>query len=238
MIVLSIDSSSLVTTVALLKDEFILGEYTLNFKREHSVILMEKLEMLLVDCGIDINDIDGFVVSKGPGSFTGLRIGMATIKGLSMGSNKPYVSISSLDALANSLLTFDGIICPMMDALRDNVYTGLYKNVNGTLVNLVDCTSLDLVDLVKILNEKEEKVIFTGDAMFKHKDFLSKNVNNCEFAPNHLSIIRASSLAELGIEKLKSGKFDDMNSSPLYIKKPQAQRELEQRLSMKNENKL
>lgn len=238
MIVLSIDSSSLVTTVALLKDEFILGEYTLNFKREHSVILMEKLEMLLVDCGIDINDIDGFVVSKGPGSFTGLRIGMATIKGLSMGSNKPYVSISSLDALANSLLTFDGIICPIMDALRDNVYTALYKNVNGTLVKLVDCTSLDLIDLVKILNEKEEKVIFTGDAMFKHKDFLSKNVNNCEFAPNHLSIIRASSLAELGIEKLKSGKFDDMNSSPLYIKKPQAQRELEQRLSMKNENKL
>ena len=104
MIVLSVDSSSLVTTVALLKDEFILGEYTLNFKREHSVILMEKIEMLLKDCQVDISEVDGFVVSKGPGSFTGLRIGMATIKGLSMGSNKPYVSISSLDALANSVI--------------------------------------------------------------------------------------------------------------------------------------
>ena len=110
MIVLSVDSSSLVTTVALLKDEFVLGEYTLNFKREHSVILMEKIEMLLNDCQIDISEVDGFVVSKGPGSFTGLRIGMATIKGLSMGANKPYVSISSLDALASALGFFTSAI--------------------------------------------------------------------------------------------------------------------------------
>ena len=238
MIVLSIDSSSLVTTVALLKDEFILGEYTLNFKREHSIILMEKIEMLLNDCDVDINEVDGFVVSKGPGSFTGLRIGMATVKGLSMGANKPYVSISSLDALANSLLTFDGIICPIMDALRDSVYTGLYKNINGTLTKILDCTALELTELANILNEKGEKVIFTGDGIFKHKDFLIHNVNNCEFASNHLSIIRASSLGQIGMDKIKAGEVDDMNSSPLYIKKPQAERELEQRLAMKNESKL
>ena len=238
MIVLSVDSSSLVTTVALLKDEFILGEYTLNFKREHSVILMEKIEMLLKDCQVDISEVDGFVVSKGPGSFTGLRIGMATIKGLSMGSNKPYVSISSLDALANSLITFDGIICPIMDALRDSVYTGLYKNIKGKLVKILECTALELTELADILNEKGEKVIFTGDGVSKHREFLTKNVNNCEFASNHLSIIRASSLGELGMEKIKVGEVDNMNSAPLYIKKPQAERELEQRLAMKNENRL
>ena len=149
MIVLSMDSSSLVTTVALLKDEHLLGEFTLNFKREHSVILMEKIEMLLKDCNIDISEVDGFVVSKGPGSFTGLRIGMATVKGLSMGSNKPYLSISSLDALAYSLINFDGIICPIMDALRDNVYTGLYKNIEGNLTKILDCTALDLTELAK-----------------------------------------------------------------------------------------
>ena len=88
------------------------------------------------------------------------------------------------------------------------------------------------------LNEKGEKVIFTGDGVSKHKEFLTKNVNNCEFAPNHLSIIRASSLGELGMEKIKIGEVDDMNSAPLYIKKPQAERELEQRLAMKNENRL
>lgn len=238
MIVLSIDSSSLVTTVALLKDEHVLGEYTLNFKREHSVILMEKVEMLLKDCEIDINDVDGFVVSKGPGSFTGLRIGMATVKGLSMGSNKPYVSISSLDALANSLLTFDGIICPIMDALRDSVYTCLYKNVDGKLTKLIDYSALSLNELAELLNKKGENVIFTGDGVSKHKEFLSPNVNNAIFAPTHLSIIRASSLGEIGMIELKAGNADCINSSPLYLKKPQAERELEQRLALKNENSL
>lgn len=238
MIVLSIDSSSLVTTVSLLRDEHVLGEYTLNFKREHSIILMEKVEMLLADCEIDINEVDGFVVSKGPGSFTGLRIGMATVKGLSMGANKPYVSISSLDALANSLLTFNGIICPIMDALRDSVYTCLYKNTDNKLTKISDYCALSLNELSDLLNEKGEKVIFTGDGINKHKEFLINNVNNAEFAPSHLSIIKASSLGELGMAELKAGNTDDVNSAPLYLKKPQAERELEQRLAFKNENSL
>ena len=125
MIVLSIDSSSKVATVALLNDDTLLGEYVINDKREHSVLLMPMIENLLKDCELTINDIDGFVVSKGPGSFTGLRIGMATVKGLSFGANKPYISLSSLDGLAYNLSYFNGIICPIMDALRENVYTAL-----------------------------------------------------------------------------------------------------------------
>ena len=238
MIVLSMDSSSLVTTVALLKDEHILGEFTINFKREHSVILMEKVEELLKDCEVDINDVDGFVVSKGPCSFTGLRIGMATVKGLSMGSNKPYVSISSLDALAYSLLNFDGLICPIMDALRDSVFTCIYKNIDGKLTKVIDYSALSLEELATELNSLGEKVIFTGDGVYKHKDYLLANIPKAIFAPNHLSIIKASSLGELGMIKLKNGNFDDKNSAPLYLKKPQAVRELEQRLAMKNENRL
>ncbi|SCJ90453.1 UGMP family protein [uncultured Clostridium sp.] len=238
MIVLSMDSSSLVTTVALLKDEHILGEFTINFKREHSVILMEKVEELLKDCEVDINDVDGFVVSKGPGSFTGLRIGMATVKGLSMGSNKPYVSISSLDALAYSLLNFDGLICPIMDALRDSVFTCIYKNIDGKLTKVIDYSALSLEELATELNSLGEKVIFTGDGVYKHKDYLLANIPQAVFAPNHLSIIKASSLGELGMIELKNGNFDDKNSAPLYLKKPQAVRELEQRLAMKNENRL
>lgn len=234
MIVLSMDSSSLVTTVALMKDENLLGEFTLNFKREHSVILMDKIESLLKDCNIDINEVDGFVVSKGPGSFTGLRIGMATVKGLSMGSNKPYVSISSLDALAYSLINFNGIICPIMDALRDSVFTCMYKNVDGKLTKIIDYSALSLDELAKELNDKNEPVIFTGDGVFKHKEFILANIPNAIFAPNHLSVIKASSLAELGMELLKNGIHDDLNSSPLYLKKPQAERELEQRMKMQN----
>lgn len=234
MIVLSMDSSSLVTTVALLKDEHLLGEFTLNFKREHSVILMEKIEMLLKDCNIDISEVDGFVVSKGPGSFTGLRIGMATVKGLSMGSNKPYLSISSLDALAYSLVNFDGIICPIMDALRDSVFTCMYKSSNGELSKITDYSTLSLDELVEVLQQKDEPVIFTGDGVYKYKEYLLEKLPNAKFAPNHLSVVRASALGELGMELLRKGQYDDMNSSPLYLKKPQAERELEQRMKMQN----
>ena len=236
MIVLSMDSSSLVTTVALLMDEHLLGEFTLNFKREHSVILMEKIEMLLNDCNIDISEVDGFVVSKGPGSFTGLRIGMSTVKGLSMGSNKPYVSISSLDALAYSLINFNGIICPIMDALRDSVFTSMYKNNNGKLEQILDYSALSLVELAQKSNDLNCPIIFTGDGVYKYKDYIKENIPNALFAPNHLSVVKASSLAELGMEKLKNGEFDDINSAPLYLKKPQAERELEQRMRLQNGN--
>lgn len=236
MIVLSMDSSSLVTTVALLRDEHLLGEFTLNFKREHSVILMEKIEMLLNDCNIDISEVDGFVVSKGPGSFTGLRIGMSTVKGLSMGSNKPYVSISSLDALAYSLINFNGIICPIMDALRDSVFTSMYKNNNGKLEQILDYSALSLVELAQKSNDLNCPIIFTGDGVYKYKDYIKENIPNALFAPNHLSVVKASSLAELGMEKLKNGEFDDINSAPLYLKKPQAERELEQRMRLQNGN--
>lgn len=238
MIVLSMDSSSLVTTVALLRDEHILGEITINFKREHSVILMEKVEELLNDCEVDISEVDGFIVSKGPGSFTGLRIGMATVKGLSIGSNKPYVSISSLDALAYSLVNFNGLICPIMDALRDSVFTCIYKGEDGCLSKVIDYSALSLEELVIEIKNRGENVIFTGDGVYKHKEYLKENLPNAIFAPNHLSIIKASSLGELGMIDLKAGNYDDKNSAPLYLKKPQAVRELEQRLAMKNENNL
>lgn len=232
MIVLSIDSSSKVATVALLRDDILLGEYILNDKKEHSVILMPLIENLLKECNLESDDIDGYVVSKGPGSFTGLRIGMATIKGMSFGSNKPYISLSSLHGLAYSLSTFSGIICPIMDALRENVYTALYKSENGKITTILEPTSMDIDKLLELLKEKNEKVIFTGDGLIKHKDFIKGNFNNPNFAPNHLSITRASSLGELGMDLLKNGISDNPDSSPAYLKKPQAERELERRLQM------
>lgn len=238
MIVLSIDSASKVATAALLDENNLIAEYTINNKMEHSTLIMDMVDKLLSDSNLSIDDIDGFIVSKGPGSFTGLRIGMATVKGLSFGANKPYVSISSLDALAYSLVSFDGIICPVMDALRDSVYTCLYKGNNGKLEKLIDYSALELDDLIKILKDKNEKIMFTGDGLIKHKDYLSTNLNNSFFAPNHLSIIRASSLGDLGIKLLLDNKCDELNSSPFYLKKPQAQRELEKRLALENENKL
>jgi len=235
MITLAIDSSSKVATAALIKDGILLGEITLNDKKEHSVILMTIMEDLLKFNKLDISDIDGYIVSKGPGSFTGLRIGMATIKGLSFGSNKPYVSISSLDALAYSVSTFDGLICPIMDALRNSVYTSLYKCSDNTLEKLIDYSALDLDELIELIKSKNEKVIFIGDGVDKYKDYLIKNCPDCSFPPNHLNLIRASSLGELGSKLLESGKYDDPNSSPIYLKKSQAEREYEQRMKLKDE---
>lgn len=236
MIVLSVDSSSKVATVAILKDDVLLGEYILNDKREHSVILMPLIETLLKECNLTIDDIDGYVVSKGPGSFTGLRIGMATIKGMSFGNNKPYISISSLDALAYNLISFNGIICPIMDALRENVYTALYKNNNDSLEKIMDYTALDIDELVNLLKDKNEEVIFVGDGLYKHKKYICDNFPKAHFAPVHLNIIRASSLGELGLNLLKKGICDDSNSAPIYLKKPQAERELERRLKIKHES--
>lgn len=241
MIILAIDSSSKVATVALMKDNKLLGEITLNDKKEHSVILMTIVDQLLKLNNLTIGDIDGYVVSKGPGSFTGLRIGMATIKGLSFGSNKPYVSISSLDALALSVSNFDGIICPIMDALRNSVYTSLYKG-HSTLANsesglepmtlekLLDYSAFDIDELIEIIKSKNEKVIFIGDGVDKYKNYLIENCPNCYFPPNHLNLVRASSLGEIGSILIKEGNVDDPNSTPFYLKKPQAEREYEQRM--------
>jgi len=248
MIILAVDSSSKVATVALMKDEKLLGEITLNDKKEHSVILMTIIENLLNTNNLSINDIDGYVVSKGPGSFTGLRIGMATIKGLSFGSGKPYVSVSSLDALALSVANFDGIICPIMDALRNSVYTSLYRghsnlisssktkdldtntDLQVSLEKLLDYSALDMDELIEIIKSKNEKVIFIGDGVDKYKDYLIENCPNCFFPPNHLNLVRASSLGEIGSSLLRNGIFDSSDSSPFYLKKPQAEREYEQRM--------
>ena len=249
MIILAVDSSSKVATVALMKDSKLLGEITLNDKKEHSVILMTIIQNILTNNNLSVDDIDGYVVSKGPGSFTGLRIGMATIKGLSFGSGKPYVSVSSLDALALSVSNFDGIICPIMDALRNSVYTSLYKghstfsNCNNelassdmkyelpiTLEKLLDYSALDIDELIEIIKAKKEKIIFIGDGVDKYKDYLIENYPNCYFPPNHLNLVRASSLGELGSILLRNGDFDDPNSTPFYLKKPQAEREYEQRM--------
>jgi tRNA threonylcarbamoyl adenosine modification protein YeaZ len=238
MIILAIDSSSKVATVALMKNHKLLGEITLNDKKEHSVILMNIIDNLLKLNNLTIDDIDGYVVSKGPGSFTGLRIGMATIKGLSFGSNKPYVIISSLDALALSVSNFGGIICPIMDALRNSVYTSLYKGhpslvaseIPVTLERLLDFSALDIDELIEIIKSKNEKVIFIGDGVDKYKDYLIEHCPNCYFPPNHLNLVRASALGEIGYSLIENGEFDDPNSTPFYLKKPQAEREYEQRM--------
>ncbi|GAA0690784.1 MULTISPECIES: tRNA (adenosine(37)-N6)-threonylcarbamoyltransferase complex dimerization subunit type 1 TsaB [Clostridium] len=231
MIVLSIDSATDAATAAVVSNDQILGEMNFANKKQHSVLIMPMIDELLKSLDLTIDDIEGFVISKGPGSFTGLRIGMATIKGLSLGSSKPYVSISSLDSLAYNLYGANGIVCPIMDALRENVYCGLYKFENGEMIKLMDYDRLSLDELVSKLKEFNEPVYFVGDGTKKYGELLKNSLENCFFAPNNLNYTRASSLGELGIKLLSQGISDDINiSNPLYLRKSQAEREYDEKL--------
>lgn len=236
MIVLSIDSATECASCALVSDEKLIGEINYNSKKQHSIILMPMVDKLLKDFKLTLEDIDGFVVSKGPGSFTGLRIGMSMVKGLSQGTNKPFVSISSLDALAFNFPCSNSIVCPILDALRDNVYTALYYFNDGNLNKLTDYMTLYIDDLIEMIKKYNSPVIFVGDAVPKFKDKLANNILNTYFAPNHLNVVKASSLGELGIKKLLNKEYDNLYTSvPIYLRKPQAEREYEKKMSIKNE---
>ncbi|SUY46694.1 universal bacterial protein YeaZ [Clostridium putrefaciens] len=235
MKVLSVDSSSSTASVAILEDNRLLGEINFNYKKQHSVLLLTMIDTLLNSISLDISEIDGFVISKGPGSFTGLRIGMATIKGLSFSSNKPFISVSSLDALARNIYGFPGIICPIMDALRDNVYTSLYTYENGSLIQIMDYTCLSIDELIINLKTYSKEVCFVGDAISLHKDKLISQLPKVKFSPSDLSYIRAASLGIIGINKLRNGENDDINNSaPVYLRKSQAEREYDEKQLLLN----
>lgn len=233
MIVLSIDSATEAASCAVFEDDKLLGEITYNFKKQHSVILMPLVDNLLKNLQLDLKDIDGFVVSKGPGSFTGLRIGMSMIKGLSQGTKKPFVSVSSLDALAYNMAYTSGIICPIIDALRDNVYTALYKFEDNNLVMDTDYNVINIDELISLLNEKQQPVCFIGDAVPKFKARIIESLAEVSFAPPHLNLVRASSLGELGLKLLTQGIEDNLyTSAPIYLRKSQAEREYDKKMGI------
>lgn len=230
MKILSFDSATESATCALIEDEKLLGEITFNYKKQHSVLIMTMIDTLLHNSNTDITEVDGFIISKGPGSFTGLRIGMATFKGICNGLNKPLLGISSLDALAYNLAYTDGIICPILDALRGNVYTAIYKFDKNTLVKLEDYSAIAVEDLIEKLKQYNSKVTFIGDGVYKHRETISKNLPLSCFAPTHLNVVKASSLGELGYNLLKEGSAENIYTlAPLYIRKPQAEREYEEK---------
>lgn len=233
MKILSLDSATECATVALLEDFKVLGEINFNYKKQHSTLLMSMIDELLKASSMEVNDLDGFVVSKGPGSFTGLRIGMATIKGLSLGLNKPYISISSLDALAYNVYGTEGILCPIMDALRNNVYTCIYEYINGELSPITDYMALSINELSDILKTYDKTIYFVGDGTKIHKEYLKSELSNCYFAPQHLNFVRASALGEIGMKKLLAGMRDDANNSaPIYLRKSQAEREYDRKMGL------
>lgn len=227
MRVLALDTSSMVASVAVAEDSKLLGEITFNYKKQHSTILMPMIDKLLTSLEIDINEVDAVACASGPGSFTGLRIGAATAKGLCHGAGKPIIGIPTLDALAFNLAYSRGIICPVMDALRDNVYTSIYRFENDGLFKIEEHMAVHIDEIIDKLKSYNEKVIFLGDGVPVHEQKLKDELKlNAAFAPLHLNMQRASSVAALALKRLEKGDTDDFLSfAPFYLRKSQAERE-------------
>lgn len=232
MRVLGIDSSCSAASVAVVNDGMLEMEIFLSHKLQHSVVLFPMIQDMLQKLEITVDDLDAVAVSGGPGSFTGLRIGAASAKGICQGAKKKFIGVSSLDAMAYQQYGFDGIICPIMDALRDNVYTGLFRFEKGELVKVKDYDALHIDDLLKVLGEYEnEKIMFCGDGVRLQRDKIQECLKDraC-FAAMNDNMPRASSIAELGLMRLNQGQEDDIyNYVPIYLRKSQAEREYERK---------
>jgi len=221
MKILAMDTSSVNATVAVCDENRILGEYTVSNERAHSQIIMPMLESLLNHCSLTIKDIDVFAVALGPGSFTGLRIGISAMKTLAQSLSKPIIGVSSLDEVASSFFGTDKIVCPIFDARRNEVYNALYSNGNKFVSERV----VDFDELLIELSQKQ--VVFAGDAIIKYRDrILSFNNPNWLIAPNSLSMQRASALASVALRRALNSDFDNLyDLSPIYLRLPQAERE-------------
>ena len=233
MKLLGIDSSSLVASVAVVTDDVLTAEYTVDFKKTHSQTLLPMIDEVVTMLGMDLHEIDAIAVSGGPGSFTGLRIGSATAKGLGLALEKPLIHVPTVDAMAYNLWGSDALICPIMDARRSQVYTGIYEFMKDGMQVLLDQSAMDIRALAEKLNAMGREVIFLGDGCPVYASVLAECMQvPYAFAPAHLNRQRASAVASLGAEYFKQGKQEPADDLiPIYLRKSQAEREREEKLA-------
>lgn len=230
MIILSIDSSTPVAGIAVADGNQLLGEIMLNTKNTHSEKLMPLVQQLLQELQLTVQDLDAIAVTQGPGSFTGLRIGMATAKGLVQGAGKQLIAVPTLDCLAQNLLHYPGIICPIMNAQKKQVYTALYRGADK-LERLSDYQAIEAEKLAQQLQELNEDVWFVGDGVAAFADVFTTALGaRCHFADGNLVLPRAGALAMLAAQKAEQGQFDDLFQTELiYIRKSEAEVQWEAR---------
>ena len=243
MRVLAIDSSGLTATVAVVEDTQTVAEYTINYKKTHSQTLLPMIDEVVKMTELDLNTIDAIAVAGGPGSFTGLRIGSATAKGLGFALNKPLIHVPTVDGLAYNVYGCEDIICPIMDARRNQVYTGIYtfSKKAGTKEgsNLVEPVfqvikmqmAVSIEELAERLNRYRRPVVFLGDGVPVYENILAEKLTvPYSFAPAYMNRQRAAVVGTLGIQYYKAGKFETAEEHrPDYLRVSQAERERAQR---------
>lgn len=231
MKILAIESSSITASVAIVMDDVLTAEYTINHKKTHSQTLLPMIDEICKITETDMNSLDLIAVSNGPGSFTGLRIGCATGKGFGLALNIPMVSVPTLDAMAYNLYGYDKIICPIMDAKRAHVYTGIYtwsNTVDNKVDILLEQCILPIQEIIDKLNDLDKEVMLIGDGILVNKSIIENNLKvKYSFAPANMCSQRAASVAILGKVLYEEGK--SMNAReylPEYLRPSQAEREL------------
>ncbi len=226
MKLLAFETSAQTASVAVVTLDGVLGEITMNTGHTHSERLMPAMDALLSQLGLGLEHLHGLVVSSGPGSFTGIRIGVATVKGLAHGAGLPVIPVSSLEGMAWNLAGFGGVVCPIMDARRDQVYTALFDCAQELPERLMADCGLSIEELIAVLKERDEPIWFVGDGILRFRETLEEAMGHrARFPQKHLWLQRAASLgmaALMGPEHLKPSSYQE--AQPQYLRKTEAER--------------
>ena len=232
MKILGLESSSLVASVALLEDDVVIAEYTVNYKKTHSQTLLPMLDEIVRMTEQDLTQLNGIAVAAGPGSFTGLRIGSATAKGLGLALDKPLAAVPTVDAMAYQLFGCRYRICPIMDARRSQVYTGVYTFEDSFRV-LREACAISVEELMRYFDGTDDRIVFLGDGVPVFRDVIRKALGErALFAPAPSSRQRAAAVAALGMEYFRRGEIQTADEhAPNYLRMSQAERERKKRES-------
>lgn len=232
MKILAIDSSGLTASVALWEDDLTLAEFSIHAKKTHSQTLLPMLEAVREKTEFDIEEIDAIAVTSGPGSFTGLRIGSATAKGFGFALNKPIIPVPTLEGLAYNLYGTEKVVCPLMDARRNQTYTGLYEFVKKDDIEydihvIKEQCAVEISEILEICNKTDREVIFLGDGVPVFREQIKDVVKvPCAFAPAHMNRQRAATVAALAAKYYGQGKLQTAAEyAPQYLRLSQAERE-------------
>lgn len=233
MRILAIDSSSMVATVAVATDGVLNAEYTINHKKTHSQTLLPMIDEICKTIELEMESIDAIAISGGPGSYTGLRIGSATAKGFGLALNKPIINVPTMDALAYNMFSSQYIVCPIMDARRGQVYTGIYRFDGTEMVTIKEQCIIMIDELIYELDKIGMPVMFLGDGVDTQKETIETKMSSEHYyAPASMNRHKASALASLAEIYFQDGKYENAGDhKPEYLRLSQAERELKEKMS-------
>lgn len=234
MYILALDSTAVTASAALWSDGSLMAQYMLNSGHTHSTTLLPMIRHMLETSGVSVDKIDCMACSVGPGSFTGIRIGIATVKGLAFGTDKPCIGVSSLEAMAYGMKSVNGIVCPVINARRTQYYSALFRIQDGAVTRLTEDEVILGADLDGILAEYDEPIYLTGDGYESARGFIT--YPGLMYTPESYRWPTAFAVAEAAAYKLIHASpetvFTPDDLVPVYLRKTQAEREREERLAL------